>query len=47
MILRDKENYNRNSFMAKVEKTLSNFKDITPQYKNEYESITQEPLSKK
>lgn len=47
MILRDKENYNRNSFMAKVEKNLSNFKDIATQYKNEYESITQEPLSKK
>lgn len=47
MILRDKKNYNRNSFMAKVEKNLSNFKDIATQYKNEYETITQEPLSKK
>ncbi len=46
MILRNKGSYNYDSFMAQVKKSVSNLKNSTTQYKNEYETITQEPLPK-
>lgn len=46
VILRNKGSYNYDSFMAQAKKSISNLRDSVTQYKNEYETITQEPLPK-
>lgn len=46
MILRNKENSNHDLFIELIKKSVSSFKNSVTQYKNEYETITQEPLPK-
>lgn len=46
VILRNKGSYNYDSFIAQGKKAILNLRNSVTQYKNEYETITQEPLPK-